>query len=186
MDQDKEWFKKQDWDHQELPGGHRSRFLEKLQQANDQNDIVAVQPEPKVRSLQPWFKWSLVAGLAVLIGISAVNFNSSNQSDLENVSPELAETQAFFTNTIKHELAQLEKETSPETQRLVADTKSQLNDLEKDYQLLKRNLRDSGYNKTVVAAMIQNFQARIELLETAMQHIESFKALKQLPDEIIL
>lgn len=186
MDQDKEWFKKQDWDHQELPGGHRSRFLEKLQQANDQNDIVAVQPEPKVRSLQPWFKWSLVAGLALLVGISAFNFNNPETNELGNVSPELAETQAFFTSAIENELALLEKENTPETQRLIADTKSQLNDLEHDYKVLKSNLIESGYNKNVVSAMIQNFQARIDLLETAMEHIENFKALKQLPDEIIL
>lgn len=185
MDKDKKWFKEQDWDLQELPNGHRSRFLEKLQQATSETASVT-DTEPKVRSLQPWFKWSLVAGLALLVGISAFNFNTSSSNDLSDVSPELAETQAFFTSAIQTELAQLEKEKSPETQRLVADTKSQLNDLEQEYRVLKNNLIDSGYNKTVVAAMIQNFQARIDLLETAMQHIESFKELKQLPDEITL
>ncbi|WOI23613.1 MULTISPECIES: hypothetical protein [Nonlabens] len=186
-----DWFKEQDFNTTELPSGHRNRFLERLQAAQEDEKVVSIDRDGKAEGhadarKNPWFKWSLVAGLALLMGLAGFNLGSSNDTDLASVSPEMANAQDFFSSTIAEELKQLESESSPETERLIADTKVQLLELENDYQQLKLDLDNSGNSRKVIAAMIQNFQNRIALLEAALEHIESLKQLKLNTDATIL
>nr|WP_042294373.1 hypothetical protein [Nonlabens ulvanivorans] len=186
-----DWFKEQDFNTTELPSGHRNRFLERLQAAQEDEKVISIDRDGKAEGHEdarknPWFKWSLVAGLALLMGLAGFNLGSSNDTDLASVSPEMANAQDFFSSTIAEELKQLESESSPETERLIADTKVQLLELENDYQQLKLDLDNSGNSRKVIAAMIQNFQNRIALLEAALEHIESLKQLKLNIDATIL
>ncbi|WP_438962165.1 hypothetical protein [Nonlabens sp.] len=186
-----DWFKEQDFNTTELPSGHRDRFLERLQKAQEDKKVVPLYrdgfTEDHVHARKtPWLKWSLVAGLAILLGVAGFNWNETTTHDLASVSPEMANAQDFFSNTITEELKKLEEENSPETERLIADTKQQLKELENDYQKLKIDLNNSGNSRKVIAAMIQNFQNRIELLEAALDHIESLKQLKLHNDATIL
>lgn len=186
-----DWFKDQDFNTTELPSGHRDRFLERLQTAQEDKKVVAIDRDGSTEDhtdarKNPWFKWSLVAGLAILLGVAGFNMNGTTTNDLASVSPEMANAQDFFSSTITEELKKLEQENSPETERLIADTKTQLQELENDYKKLKIDLNTSGNSRKVIAAMIQNFQNRIALLEAALDHIESLKQLKRNPDATIL
>jgi len=98
----------------------------------------------------------------------------------------MAQAQDFFTSTINHELEQLNKEQSPETERIIADAKSGLSQLEKEYQNIKLDFKINQDNKTVIAAMIQNFQSRIDLLQNALDQIEQLKNFKELENEITI
>jgi len=186
-----DWFKDQDFNTTNLPSGHRDRFLARLQAVEEDNKVIPIdrdgiaQGHASARK-NPWFKWSLVAGLAVLIGLAGFNMGSSPSNDLASVSPEMANAQDFFSSTITEELKKLESENNPETERLIADTKLQLLELENDYKQLKIDLETSGNSRKVIAAMIQNFQNRIALLEAALEHIESLKSLKFNTDATLL
>ena len=186
-----EWFADQDFNTTDLPSGHRDRFLERLQAAQEDKKVVSIDRDGKADGhddarRNPWFKWSLVAGLAILIGFAGFNMGTTPVNDLASVSPEMANAQDFFSNTITQELQKLELENNPETERLIVDTKTQLQELENNYNLLKADLKTSGNSRKVIAAMIQNFQNRIELLEAALDHIDSHKTLKLNTDATLL
>ncbi|WP_397362905.1 hypothetical protein [Olleya sp. R77988] len=153
--------------------GHQQRFLEKLN--NVKNDT-------KVASTKTSY-WKPLLGIAASIAlILTITFNvkaESSHKDLASVSPELAETQNFFSNTITYELNKLNTEKSPETEKLVNDALLRLEQLEKEYQSLKINLTESGEDQRVIYAMITNFQNRIDLLQNTLLKIEELKILKQ-------
>ncbi|MFT7428637.1 MAG: hypothetical protein ACI9IZ_001126 [Nonlabens sp.] len=197
----KEWFAEQDFNTESLPSGHRNRFLEKLEAAceekgNPESDVILMETLPfdkakkdvKVIPINSWLKWSLVAGLAVLLGFTGMRLAPTTAVDngLSSVSPEMAQAQDFFTTTIQEELEKLDKEQTPDTERIIADTKSALNKLELDYQSIKVDFKINNDSKAVIAAMIQNFQNRIDLLETALQQIEQLKNFKEQENETFI
>ncbi|PPK95483.1 hypothetical protein LY01_01071 [Nonlabens xylanidelens] len=194
-----EWFADQDFNTESLPSGHRNRFFDKLEEAcNDNHEevddsIIPIATEDndgdhegnEVIKMNSWFKWSLVAGLAILLGFTGLNLVPSSPVDngLSSVSPEMAQAQDFFTSTINEELERLNKEQSPEAARIVTATKTALARLELDYKTIEADFATNNDSKTVIAAMIQNFQNRIDLLETALEQIEQLKNLKEQEDE---
>jgi hypothetical protein len=98
-------------------------------------------------------------------------------NDLASISPELSETQEFFTTTIAQELSVLNNERSPKTEAIINDALTQINILEKEYESLKVHLSESGDDKRVIYAMIANFQNRIDLLQNVLKQIEEVKQL---------
>ena len=90
---------------------------------------------------------------------------------------------SFFTSTINNELKTLKGFNAPNTKVLVQDALKQLEILEDKYELLKRDLVDSGNDKRVIYAMISNFQSRIELLEHVINKIEEVKNLNTQKNE---
>lgn len=158
----------------EVPNiGHQQRFLDKL---NNQNKVADVQPS-KRHFWKPLL--SVAASVVILLGLFLGIQTESNAKDLASISPEMAETQSFFTATISDELDKLKGETSPETKILVDDALKQLELLEAEYDKLKTDLSESGDDQRVIYAMISNFQNRIELLQDVLQKIEEVKQLKQ-------
>ena len=157
------------------PEGHQGRFLDKL---NNQ---------PKVaNNTMGYFKRivSIAAVLAIIIAISGLFINTNiTTADLASVSPEMEQTQSFFTTTINHELKTLRQFNAPETKALVQDALKQLEILEDKYELLKNDLVESGNDKRVIYAMIRNFQNRIELLERVINKIEEVKNLNTQKNE---
>jgi len=95
----------------------------------------------------------------------------------------MMQTQSFFTTTINKELQTLKSLNKPEAKSLVADALQQLDILEKEYEGLKKDLAESGNDKRVIYAMINNFQTRINLLEQVIEKIEEIKNLKKYRDE---
>ncbi|NNL15055.1 MAG: hypothetical protein HKO81_00255 [Flavobacteriaceae bacterium] len=153
--------------------GHQQRFLNKL---NNQNKI-ATTDVPKRIFWKPLI--SIAASIVLLVALFFGTQQEVMAKDLGSVSPEMAETENFFTSTISSELAKLNGETSPETVSLIQDALKQLETLEIEYAFLKQDLAESGDDQRVIFAMISNFQNRIELLQNVLQKIEEIKQLKQ-------
>ena len=97
--------------------------------------------------------------------------------DLASISPELSQTQDYFTTAINNELASLNNERTPETETIIKDALEQINLLEIEYENLKIDLTESGDDKRVIYAMISNFQNRIDLLQNVLKQIEEVKQL---------
>jgi len=157
---------------------HRDRFLEKLKQQNK-----VVQLHPKKRN---WYKpLSIAASVALLIGIMTMSlkFSPEEKADLASVSPQMEETQSFFTAAIQVQLEEIDKISSKETKKLVVDAMQQLEKLESDYETLKEDLVHSGNDKRVISAMIKNFQKRANLLEQVLQKINNINEFKSSRNE---
>jgi hypothetical protein len=163
----------------EIPNtGHENRFLEKLKASNE----TPVTPtKPKRRLWKPFI--GIAATIALILTLT-FSINTENEiKDLASVSPEMANTQHFFSAVIEEELSKVKKERTPETELLIADAMSQIEILEEEYQLLKIDLTESGNDKRVIHAMINNFLNRVDLLKTVLQSIEEIKTIKQHIDE---
>ena len=153
----------------ETPIGHEKRFLEKLD----------ARQNSKTKSLDRWKFIAIAASVAILIALGLPFYsNNTPESGLASISPEMAQTQSFFTTTINKELKTLKDFNSPEVEPLVNDAIKQISILETQYEDLKKDLKTSGHDKRVVYAMINNFQKRIDLLKEVIEKIETVKQLK--------
>ena len=153
---------------EEVPAGHQQRFLEKLK----------AQQAPK-KSKSWWKPLSIAATIALLIGFGFNNlFQQDDTADLASISPEMEKTQSFFVTTINQEIETLKSFQDEDTKHLVQDALERLEVLEKSYEQLKLDLVESGNDKRVIAAMIANFQSRIDILEHVFTTMEEVKTLK--------
>ena len=158
--------------------GHKQRFLDKLE--GNAESIV----DNSSKSSGFWKPLlAIAASLVLMLSFLTYTQGSSDNYDLASVSPEMATTQDFFTNTITSELEKLDEVKSPETQKLVDDAIYQISVLEDQYKNLKEDLSDSGNDKRVIFAMISNFQNRIEILQSVIEQIENVKQLNNNQDE---
>ncbi|WP_274475692.1 hypothetical protein [Mangrovimonas aestuarii] len=163
-----------DFDILEPKSGHRQRFLDKL----EQQETAIPHKTRSVRML-----WRPMAGIAALLALFlAIAISLNREPKLEGlaaVSPKMANTESFFVTTINEEIRLLNKEVTPQTQHFVNDALKQLEHLENEYEVLKSDLATSGNDSRVIYAMISNFQNRIDVLQTVLEQIETFKNLKK-------
>ena len=157
-----------EFDIYETPEGHQKRFMDRLKQQ-----------EHGTTSVNTWKKViSIAAVIAVMVTIGSFVFNNdAKAADLASVSPEMEQTQSFFTTAINKEIQTLKSFDSPETEALINDALKQIEILEEKYQKLTVDLIDSGYDQRVVYAMINNFQKRIDLLENVNNTVKEIKNL---------
>lgn len=169
-------FEGLNFDIEEPHSGHKERFFKKLDQR-----FEAPQKKGKLRSL-----WTPVLAIAAsfllaffLLGEFYGNNSLGRHSDLAGISPEMKQTQEFYTGIITRELNVLNAEKTPETEAVINDALVQMEKLEKEYESLKKDLVSSGKDNRVIHAMIQNFQQRIDLLNSVLTQIENIKSLKK-------
>lgn len=167
-------FEGLNFDIEEPHPGHKERFFKKLDNRFDTPD-----KKGKVRSL-----WAPVISIAAsfllaffLLGEFIAPASAKN-SDLASISPEMKQTQEFYSNLITKELNAIDAEKTPETEAIVNDALKQMEKLENNYEELKKDLVNSGKDNRVIHAMIQNFQQRIDLLNNVLTQIENIKSLK--------
>lgn len=162
-----------DFDHEVPSTNHELRFLEKLEASK-----TVFYKKPVYR-----IAMGIAASILLMISVFTITQTTPESRDLASVSPELAQTQNFFTLTINEELKKLNQAKTPETEALIQDALKQMEILETDYESLKTDLIESGDDKRVIYAMISNFQNRIDILKTVLEQIESIKLLKNNSNE---
>lgn len=157
--------------------GHQQRFLEKLQASQG---VVSIQRKKK----SFWKPLSMAASVVLLFALGIGLFNSSPTRDeqVAEISPEVSKTQFYFASLIEEQVRELENESTPETQKIIDDTLTQLKRLETNYEKLEQELLNGGNSKLLLSAMITNFQTRIDLLEDVLNQIEEIKNLKNQDD----
>ena len=169
---------KGEFDVNEPNNGHELRFLSKL---NADNNVVINEKKSFKFNWKPIL--AVASSLVICFSVFMTLQNQPEALDLASVSPELSETQDFFTVTIENELKKLNEERSPLTEQIINDALIQIQILEKDYQNLKTDLIESGQDQRVIYAMISNFQNRIDILNTVLEQIEDVKQLKNNTNE---
>jgi hypothetical protein len=146
---------------------HFSRFEAKLNKGRKPNILLKL-----------WPFIAIAASVILIFGVWLGASFSKQGMELAKVSSEMGETQNYFVATIEKELESIEKERNPDTEQLINDGLQQLNKLEKEYQALTLELKESAEDKRIIYAMIANFQQRIEVLQSLLTQIEDVKQLK--------
>jgi hypothetical protein len=159
-------------DREEPAVGHQERFLEKL-------NAVKEKGNGSLRRLDWWKPLSIAASIVLVLGIflGSQLWDKGVDKRITEISPEVSNTEFYFANLIEQQVAQLESENSPETRKIIDDTMLQLDQLESDYNQLKKDLLNGGNSKFILSAMIQNFQTRIDLMQDVLNQIETIKTL---------
>ncbi|NAS30239.1 hypothetical protein GTQ40_04595 [Flavobacteriaceae bacterium R38] len=151
--------------------GHQERFLQKL---NAQQDVVTL-TNPKRK--KQWRILSIAATLLLLVSVG-IGINKNNNDPETVISPEIQETQIYFTSLLNEEVEKLNAASDEDTKTIIDDAMIQLKRLEADYNKLEENLLENGSSKQILYAMITNFQVRIDLLEDILSRIEEIKQQK--------
>ena len=163
-----------EFDVEEPIQGHQQRFLAKL---NTSQGVVIMAPKRKLS----WLKYtSIAAAVTLLLTVGFLQLNSTNTIDeqVAEISPEASKTEFYFASLIEEQIKELNSEKSPETEKIIEDTMSQLKKLELNYSKMEQDLVNGGNSKLILSAMITNFQTRIDLLKEVMIQIETIKNLK--------
>jgi hypothetical protein len=176
-----DFFRDLDFDIADPPVGHQERFLEKL----EKRKFKPGSSKGKLRML--WMPILAVAASLLILFLLTANLTglqiSINKGDLAGISPEMKETQEFYTSLIKTELTRLNEAKSPETELVVSDALKQLEKLDLEYLNLKKDLVKSGKDKRVIFAMVSNLQQRIDVLNNVLLRIENINELKNPSNE---
>ena len=153
--------------------GHELRFIDKLKHV--QTKIS----ENKASKRKKWYPFvGIAASITLIIALVISVPFEKNVGNLATISPEMEKTQDFFVATINTELKKLEANASPETENLVNDAIKQIATLEKAYEILQKDLAESGNDERVIYAMISNYQNRIDILRQTLENIKMVKDLR--------
>lgn len=155
---------------------HKANFLAKLQA----NAAAAAEPVA-VKKLNWWKPLAIAASVLLLAGIFwTQTAGISNERNLADISPEMEQTQDFFIQTIEKELSEIRKKSTPQTREIVESAIENLAVLESNYKKLQKDLVESGEDKRVIYAMINNFQNRIDLLQQVLEQMNAVNELSTL------
>jgi hypothetical protein len=163
------------FDLEEPREGHNARFIEKLNAS----------PAEPARDISWWKPLLIAASILLVVGLflGPNLWNETEKVRIAEISPEISNSEFYFTNIIEQQVKQLEGENSPETKKIIEDTLSQLALLESDYKKLEQELLKGGDNNIILRSMIQNFQTRIDLMQDVLAQIEIIKNLKNQQNE---
>ena len=159
------YFSETDFDFQEPENGHFERFENKLK-ASKKSDKIS-------------WKWlSVAASILLMVGFWFGKMQQKASIDLADISPKLEEVQGYFVATIHQKTKVLENNRTPENELIIKQTLTQLENLEKEYQQLLKELNKQGNQEKIINFMIENYQLRLEILENMLKKINQIKKLK--------
>lgn len=134
---------------------------------------------PKMVSLRLVMR--VAAMIVVVLGAALLLFlQSSNNSEirlkgnsiaLHDISPELAEVEQHYMALIEAKLVTLKSSNilnGADYQSLIHEMEA----LDRDYEELKKELKNSLDKEKVIEAMIQNYRLRLKILEKMLQQIQ--------------
>src|SRR5690606_29148070 len=186
----RDMFRDEDPGTQEkLSEGHQKRFERKLDRAL---------PEQKQTNI--FFFLKIAAVFIVALGIGLFYFSSKNnpgndvqivdtpeekntnqilnetQFQLSDISPEFKKIESYYLAGINMELARLE--VNNDNKALIDAFMLQMEELDKEYQLLNAELQETGPNEQTIEAMIANLQLRMDLLRKLKAKLNEIKNSK--------
>ena len=151
------------WDIQELPHHHQERFLNKQKSRN--------------QTKSTWYQISIAASILLLVGLFFLLNKNEPTNDFKLASAETQKTDSIFSAMVQNELIQIKEKKSPLNEKIINDALKQMQQMDADYEKIKRELVENGENKQIIYAMIHNFKTRIEFLENVLKQIDKTEKL---------
>lgn len=109
----------------------------------------------------------ITVGFAFYMGKRSAEINKNGIS-LHNVSPEMAETEAYYSALINDKM-EIIKSQDPE---LDPDFWTSIKQLDQDYAQLKKDLQDKADSEKVIDAMINYYRLKLEMLERISEELK--------------
>lgn len=154
-------------DNEEPTVNHKAQFLKRLHK----NELVKTKPRvivlKRFRSVL-----SVAASLLLMLGIFVGISSDAKSMELSKISEEMAHTEDYFKIAIELELEKINNNNNPDAQEILKSALSKLSELENDYNSLKKDLVNSGTDKRVIHAMVQNLQNRMDLLKNVQLQLD--------------
>ncbi len=110
----------------------------------------------------------LILGIGVLLGTYMANSNN-NERTLSDISPEYAEVENYYTQQVKNNINQLE------SKGVDAKVLEDVQELEKEFEKLKKELGRTKNDEQIVHAMIENYRTKINILQRVLNRIDAPK-----------
>ena len=127
-------------------------------------------------------KWRVAAGIAIIIGMFSLFGIVTNSSVLMSsnnaaVNDELIDVDAYYKNLVSAQV-QLVKNSSKLSTEEKEDFLSFMEDLDREYEVLKNELNKNINNEAVLEAIVKNYKKRIEIIEKLLQQLNDSKEIK--------
>jgi len=177
-----------------LPKGHQKRFEDRLEM-----EI------PSEKKNNTFFFLKIAAVLVVALGVGFFflisggdNFNNEptvadtptetseekedkltpteNNFQLSEVSPEFKKIEDYYMASLNIELSKIN--ITPENKALIDSFMNQMAELDKEYQRLNSEIKETGPNEQTLEAMIANLQLRLDLLYKLKNKLKEIKLSK--------
>lgn len=165
--------------------GHQDRFAALLNKE---------MPQKKKR--RPAYGWRIAATVALVIGLGAYFFLKQPKEkplptvvvakqdmakeaagiSLGDLSPDLEKIEHYYVANINYELSKLN--VSDDNKEMVDGYLQHLETLDAEYELLNKELNELGPNDQTIAALINNLQLRLQLLQQLKQKLNQLKSSK--------
>ncbi len=144
-----------------------------------------------IRVKKWWLYTGIAASIAILIGAFVISNsnteggNTSSQDEvavekqqeldqkepsevsLADISEDYAEIEEYYVVQVNSKVAEL-KSLNPDPEFL-----EDINSLEEDYELLKKELGAGGDDEIIIEAMIENYRLKLEVLEEILNDLKS-------------
>ncbi|PQJ23191.1 hypothetical protein [Tenacibaculum sp. SG-28] len=147
-----------DFDIYEPPKGHQNRFELRLKK--------------KKQNSKSWI--GIAASIVLLLGLTLNNIQEKNNGyNLSKVSPKMAETESFFMSTITQELKEVEKYRNLQTETIIEDSLSEIEELEDKFTGLSAELESHDNKRIIIQKMILNYQQRLDVLDNLLKALET-------------
>jgi hypothetical protein len=177
---------------------NRNGFDDKVPSAKVWDNIEAaiIKKETKKVILTPFYKWSIAAGILVLISVSVfLMMNNGKQtplpvaknstdidSSIYKMAPEEAPQMYQFAKLIEVKQEQL-KVLSKEQPQLYQKFAKDITQLDSSYIALKSQLNVTPNKEMLIEAMIQNLQLQLNVLNQQLNIINQIKNSKSNSNE---
>jgi len=149
---------------EKMPKGHEARFLKKLD-----DELPVTSNKSKFTFL------NIAASIVLLIGFSfgAYQFIGSETEELPvettvarkslgDISPQFKKVEDYYMANINLELSKIK--VTPDSKELFDSYLAKLDELNKEYIRLEKELSEFGPNEQTVTALIDNLKLRLNLL----------------------
>ena len=170
-----------------------SNQLDQEQEVVEQTPVkvVELKNEPKMVPLR--VVWQVAAAFTLLIVSIFVIQNYTNQQiggktdeaysqvtdeQLQQIAPELAEAESYYTRVIHEKLVELRSYQLDDAGVDINTFEAEITHLDSVYASMKIDLVESQSNEQVMSAMIENLQLRIDILNRQLMILEQIKKLK--------
>jgi hypothetical protein len=161
---------------------HRAEFDEfKADSSKLWEGISSKLDEPKAPVIQIWRKsiFKIAASFIILLGVSGIigyNLNSNSTSQQGFASKELNEIDSYYSKMVNVQVKMIERNTKLTIEDKIEFLKF-MDELDEEYQDLLIDLGDNLNNERVLAAIVDNYRKRIELIENLLKQINDSKEI---------
>lgn len=143
-------------------------------------------PKPKVIKLwkSPIFKIaaSIVIAFGIFISINKLSINTNSQ--ISSANQELSDINMHYQELVAYQVNLVNKSTKLSSKEK-KEFLSFLDDLDKEYELLKVELNKNIDSELILEAIVTNYKKRIELIENLLKQINSSEKVDESNEYIL-